>query len=209
MTPARLSPAADRNKHAILEALGKILPASGIALEIASGTGQHVAWFAHNLPQWQWQPSDIGRDGFADIAVHTTALDNVLEPRVLDVLKSPWMDDSNARFDAIYCANMIHISPWATTAALMHGAALHLAPHGLLITYGPVLESDVPTAEGNLHFDASLRSQNPDWGIRDLGDVEAEATTAGIKLVQRIALPANNLLLVWAINQQQRPTAPA
>ena len=200
MTPARFSPAADRNKHAILDALRLVLPASGRALEIASGTGQHIAWFAQNLPLWQWQPSDAGSDGFADIAAYTAGLANVQAPSLLDVLKTPWMGDASARLDAIYCANMIHISPWATTQALMQGAAQQLAPQGVLITYGPYLEHDVATAEGNLQFNVSLQSQNPEWGIRHLDEVEHEAAQAGLKLAQRMAMPANNLLLVWAKN---------
>ena len=106
-----------------------------------------------------------------------------------------WAKDS--RFGAIYCANMLHISPWQTTTALMQGSAAHLAPGGVLITYGPYLEDAVATAEGNLSFDASLRAQNPAWGIRRLEDVMQVAAQAGLQLAQRHALPANNLLLVW------------
>lgn len=200
MTPARYSPAADRNKRAILKALLNVLPAAGHALEIASGTGQHIAWFAQHLPQWQWQPTDAGNDGFADIAAYTACLSNVQAPCLLDVLKAPWTGVASTRFDAIYCANMIHISPWSTTTALMQGAVRQMTPQGVLITYGPYLERDVSTADGNLNFDASLRSQNPEWGIRHLEAVEQEAAQAGLKLVQRMAMPANNLLLVWAIN---------
>ncbi len=198
MTTAHFSPAADRNKQPILEALQARLPASGKALEIASGTGQHVAWFAQHLPQWEWQPTDATREGFASIAAHTAGLRNVQAPCLLDVLNTPWMEDGRIQFDAVYCANMLHISPWATTAALMHGAAQVLAPGGVLLTYGPYLEDEVTTAEGNLHFDASLRTQNPAWGIRRRDAVEREAAKAGLKLVQRVALPANNLLLLWA-----------
>jgi hypothetical protein len=100
-------------------------------------------------------------------------------------------------FDAIYCANMLHIAPWPTCAALMQGAARHLAHGGMLITYGPYLEAGVPTSPGNLGFDRDLRLQNPAWGIRQREDVELEASRAGLRLAQRFAMPANNLLLVW------------
>ena len=199
ITGARFSPAADRNKHAILQALQSLLPPSGRALEIASGTGQHVAWFAGHLPQWHWQPTDATPEGFADITGHTAGLCNVQAPRVLDVLKTPWLDGATLRFDAIYCANMIHIAPWATTTALLQGAAQRLAPNGVLLTYGPYLEDGVPTSEGNLSFDASLRMQNPEWGLRKREAVAQEAAQAGFGLVQRIAMPANNVLLVWAL----------
>ena len=192
------SPAADRNKHPILQALLKLLPAQGKALEIASGTGQHIAWFASHLPGWTWQPSDAITESHAAITGYAESLHapNVLKPCVLDVLRAPWFDP-DTRFDAIYCANMLHSSPWATTRALMQGSAQHLVPGGVLITYGPYLEDGVPTAEGNLAFDASLRAQNPAWGIRRLEDVAQAANEAGLQRVQRHALPANNLLLVW------------
>jgi hypothetical protein len=102
-----------------------------------------------------------------------------------------------AQVDAIYCANLIHIAPWACGTALMQGAARHLAPQGLLITYGPYLEDGVPTASGNRAFDADLRARNPAWGLRRREDVQAEAARAGLVLRERVAMPANNLLLVW------------
>jgi len=115
------------------------------------------------------------------------------------VLQTPWPLPPNRPqgYDAIYCANMLHISPWATCAALMRGSARHLAPQGLLITYGPYLEDGVPTAPGNLAFDASLQEQNPAWGLRQRSAVEAVAAQAGLVLRQRFAMPANNLLLLW------------
>ena len=197
------SPAAERNKQPILEVLRKVLPASGSALEIASGTGQHVAWFAAGLPLWTWQPSDAHPGGFDSIAAwaRQQGVSNVRPPLRLDVLAARWLaiDDArfDARFDAIYYANMLHISPWATCPALMHGSARHLAPGGRLITYGPYLESGVPTSPGNLAFDDSLRAQDAAWGIRPLEDVKREAARAGLQLSERYALPANNLLLVW------------
>ena len=192
------SPAAERNKTPILQSLQALLPAQGKALEIASGTGQHAAWFASHLPGWIWQPSDATAESHAAITGYAESLQvrNVLAPCVLDVLHTPWLS-SDARFDAIYCANMLHISPWATTAALMQGSARHLSPGGLLITYGPYLEDGLPTAEGNLSFDASLRAQNSTWGLRRLEDVKQEAARAGLHLMERRAMPANNLLLVW------------
>ena len=192
------SPAAERNKQPILDLLRQMLPTQGRALEIATGTGQHVVWFAANLPHWSWQPSDAQPGGLPSIAARVAQLDssNVRAPLLLDVMAAHWLPD-DVRFDAIYCANMLHISPWATCAALMRGSARHLAPGGVLITYGPYLEDDVPTSAGNLAFDQSLRAQNPAWGIRRSKDVEREAAGAGLQLSARHAMPANNLLLVW------------
>jgi SAM-dependent methyltransferase len=202
MPATAFSPAADRNKQAILEVLRQVLPASGHALEIASGTGQHVAWFAGALPEWTWQPTDAQASALPSIAarIAQAGLTNVLQPRQLDVLAPQWPMDGgafNEPFDAVYCANMLHISPWDTCAGLMHGCARHLAPGGLLVLYGPYLEDDVPTAAGNIAFDRSLRSQNPAWGIRRLEDVRQEAERAGLSLWERHAMPANNLVLVF------------
>ena len=202
MLTAPHSPAADRNKQPILDALRTILPASGLALEIASGTGQHVAWFAAALPGWTWQPSDADADMLPAIAARTAeaGLANVLPPVLLDVLAPQWPSQAPpfARsFDAVYCANMLHISPWATCPALMQGCARHLAPGGVLVTYGPYLEDDVVTAPSNLAFDESLRSRNPEWGLRRLEAVAEEARRAGLRLRERHAMPANNVLLVF------------
>jgi hypothetical protein len=198
MPSPNFSPAADRNKQAILDVLRKVLPDQGHALEIASGTGQHVAWFAAGLPRWTWQPTDAMPIALDSISawVAEQGLANVRPPRVLDVMAPEWLPASE-QFDLIYCANMLHISPWATCAALMQGSARHLAADGVLLTYGPYLEDDVPTSEGNLSFDKSLRAQDPAWGIRHREEVEREAARAGLCLKARHAMPANNLLLVW------------
>ena len=194
------SPAADRNKQPILAALRQLLPGRGDALEIASGTGQHVVWFAAGLPGWRWQPTDVQPAALESIAkqVAQHGLTNVRPPLRLDVMAPRWLPDE-ARFDAIVCVNMLHIAPWATCAALMQGSARHLAAGGVLITYGPYLEDGVPTAEGNLAFDRSLRAQDAAWGLRRREDVEREAAQAGLHLAARQAMPANNLLLVWSM----------
>jgi hypothetical protein len=202
MTELPRSPAAERNRQPIFEVLRQVLPATGRALEVASGTGQHVVWFASGLPHWSWQPTEAQTGALAPIAerVARTGLNNVQSPLRLDVLAPHWFDPQT-QFDAIYCANMLHISPWSTCAALMQGSALHLAPGGVLITYGPYLEDDVVTSGGNLAFDLGLRAQNPAWGIRRRVDVEQQAACAGLRLAQRHALPANNLLLLWSVRE--------
>ena len=202
MPPPDFSPAADRNKQAILIALALVLPERGSALEIASGTGQHAAWFAAGLPHWTWQPSDAQPGALPSIAqwVAQQGVPNVRPPLLLDVMAPRWLPDE-ARFDLVFCANMLHIAPWATCAALMQGSARHLAPGGRLVTYGPYLEDGVATSAGNLAFDDSLRAQNPAWGLRRREDVEKEAARAGLQLSARHALPANNLLLVWTLMQ--------
>ena len=192
------SAAADRNKHHILDVLREVLPAQGSALEIASGTGQHVTWFATGLAKWTWQPTDAVPTALDSISawVAEQGLHNVCAPLLLNVMAPEWLADG-AQFDLIYCANMLHIAPWATCAALMQGSARHLAPGGVLMTYGPYLEVDVPTSEGNLAFDQSLRIQDAAWGIRRKEDVAQEAARAGLRLLTRRAMPANNLILMW------------
>jgi SAM-dependent methyltransferase len=200
MPQADFSPAADRNKQAILELLLQLLPERGDALEIASGTGQHVAWFAAGLPHWTWQPTDADPGALDSIAAWVAGqhLTNVHPPMLLDVMGPDWLPPGE-QFDLIYCANMLHIAPWASCAALMQGSARHLAPGGLLITYGPYLEDDVATSSGNVAFDHSLRERDLAWGIRRREDVEQEAALAGLQLVARHAMPANNLLLLWSM----------
>ena len=173
-----------------------MLPARGVLLEIASGTGQHAAHCSAGLPGWQWLPSDFEASALPSIAAWCAGLARVGVPLQLDVLQPHWPGVPET-VDAIYCANMIHIAPWACCAGLMRGAARHLSAPGLLITYGPYLEDGVPTSPGNLAFDADLRARDPAWGLRRLEGVAHEAVAAGLRLRERVAMPANNLLLAW------------
>jgi ubiquinone/menaquinone biosynthesis C-methylase UbiE len=202
------SPSADRNKQPILDVLQKLLPRKGTALEIASGTGQHVAWFAKNMLDWTWQPTDFHPGALLNIEMRANDADlvNVLESVQLDVCNEPWFAQGSAlaaafakpSFDLILCINMLHIAPWAACPALMRGASQYLAPGGVLVTYGPYFEADVTPTPSNVEFDISLREQNATWGIRQITDVTQEAANAGLHLRERHAMPANNLLLVWA-----------
>jgi Protein of unknown function (DUF938) len=194
--PRRHSPAAERNRTPILAELQRLLPARGLLLEVASGSGQHAAFCAGALPGWQWLPSDFDADALPSIRAWCAGLPNVLPPVPLDVLQPHW-PGVPATVDAMFCANMIHIAPWECCAGLMQGAARHLAPQGLLLTYGPYLEDEVATSPGNVAFDADLRARCPAWGLRRREDVEQVAAQAGLVLRDRVAMPANNLLLAW------------
>lgn len=196
------SPAAERNRQPILEQLLALLPASGQALEIASGSGQHAVAFAAALPGWTWQPTEpqAGLCPLIDERARRLGLTNVRPAQRLDVLEPRWFPDGPASqhgFDLIYCANLLHIAPWTCCEALMRGAVRHLRPSGRLVTYGPYLEDGVPTSEGNRLFDESLRARDPRWGLRRLEDVTRVAHAAGLRLATRQPMPANNLLLVW------------
>jgi SAM-dependent methyltransferase len=190
------SPAAERNREPLLAALQALLPAQALVLEIASGTGQHAEHFAAAQPGWRWQPTEADAASLPTITARTASLPNVSPARLLDVLHWPPLPELGA-FDAVYCANMIHIAPWAACPALMQGAARALKPGGLLALYGPFLFDDAPNPPSNLAFDADLRRRNPAWGVRRFADVVQQAEAAGLRLTQRIAMPSNNWLLAF------------
>lgn len=177
---------------AIADTLRGVLPLSGAVLEIASGSGEHAAYFAGEFPALDWQPSDPDADARVSIAAWCDGIDNVLPPLDIDAVSATWPVE---RADAVLCINMVHISPWEATIGLMAGAARVLSAGSPLILYGPFLQYDVPTAQSNLQFDASLRARDPRWGIRSVDAVRGAA--AGFALDATIAMPANNLLLVF------------
>ena len=193
---AQTAPAVARNRDPILAVLRRVLPAQGTVLEIASGTGEHAVHFAGALPGMTWQPTDPDVAALRSIAAwrETARLPNLLAPLELDVTSAVWPVQ---RADAMVCINMIHISPWRAAEELMAGAARVLAPGGVLFLYGPYKEGDAPTAPSNEAFDASLRARNPEWGVRDLDDVKALAEREGLDFVERVAMPANNLSVVF------------
>jgi hypothetical protein len=177
--------------------LRRVLEPDARVLEIASGAGEHAAFFAAALPGVRWQPSDPdagARDSIAAWRDHA-GLPNLHAPVALDAADPASWPDAPA--DAIVCINMAHISPWAATEGLVAGAAARLPRGGQLFLYGPYLEADVPTAPSNLAFDESLRARDPAWGLRRLEDVVALAARCGLRLAERIAMPANNLCLVF------------
>ena len=188
------APSAERNKQPILEVLQRVLPASGLVLEIGSGTGQHVAHFAGALPGLTFQPSEMDTARHASIRAWTQGLANVRAPLAFDVSRLPWPVTAA---DAMVCINVIHISPWEATLALMQGAGALLPPGGVLVTYGPYRREGRHTAPSNEAFDADLRSRDPSWGIRDLEAVEEVARTHGLTLEEVAAMPANNFTLVF------------
>jgi SAM-dependent methyltransferase len=189
-------PAPERNKAPILEVLGRVLPPAGTLLEIASGTGQHAAYFAEQLPAWVIQPSDIDSENLESIEAWVTdaRLPNLRRPFRLDVLAADW---GLGRVDAVYCANMIHIAPPACTEGLIAGAGRHVADGGHFVLYGPFRVGGEHTAPSNAAFDADLRGRNPGFGVRDLEAVQTSATAAGFTLIERVAMPANNFTLIF------------
>jgi len=190
-----VSPVVQRNRDPILEVLRRVLPARGAVLEVASGTGEHAVYFAAALPELRWQPTDPdprSRWSIASWTEHTGA-PNVAPPLALDT-RAAWPVDAA---DAVVAINMVHISPWPATLALLDGAARVLPPGGPLVLYGPYRVDGAHTSPGNTAFDAALRERDPEWGIRDVADVAAAAAAVGLPLVERVPMPANNQSLVF------------
>lgn len=193
----RESPAAARNSEPILAVLQAHLPARGRVLEVASGTGQHAVAFAAALPGLHWTPSDPSEEARSSIAAWSaeSAAPNLGTALALDVLDpASWPDGP---FQALVCINMVHISPWAATEGLMTLAGRTLALGGLLVLYGPFREADVPLAPSNAAFDDSLKSRDPEWGLRDRDAVVAAAKAQGLVLTRRVEMPANNIMLLF------------
>lgn len=198
MDARRHAPAAERNREPILGVLRRLLPARGTVLEIASGTGQHVAHFAAALPDLVFQPSDRSDRDFASIVAWCADAGpgNVRAPILLDVTADPWPAAVGTP-DAIFCANMIHIAPWEACLGLLRGAGAHLAPGGVLVTYGPYKVGGAHTSPTNEAFDRDLRARDPRWGVRDLDEVARVAAAHGLELEEHVAMPANNLSVVF------------
>jgi hypothetical protein len=192
----RFAPATERNREPILAVLSRVLPAAGLILEIASGSGQHAAYFAPGLPGRTWQPTDADPAALASIAAWREQMpcEGLLPPLALDVCEPRWPLEAAA---AIVNINMIHISPWRACVSLLRGAARLLSPGQVLYLYGPFMRDGAHTAPSNASFDASLRAQNPAWGVRDLGAVTEVAQLAGFELDEIVEMPANNLSVVF------------
>jgi SAM-dependent methyltransferase len=190
------SASTNRNREPILDVLRRVLPAQGVVLEIASGTGEHVTFFAHALPDLHWQPSDpapLHRESIRAWGAASGST-NIAPPIALDVEQSTW---PITRADAILNLNMIHIAPWSAAEALFRGAAHLLPPEGVLFLYGPYRRGGQHTADSNQRFDERLRGEDPRWGVRNLEDVVASAGQAGFAPPEVVEMPANNLSLVF------------
>ncbi len=190
------APATVRNRDFILDVLRDVLPTTGIILEIASGSGEHVVHFARNFPSLAFQPSDPEPDALRSIAawVKAAQVTNVRAPIVLDASQSPL---PIASAEGIICINMVHISPWDAALGLIRGAAAILPPGSPFYLYGPYKREGFATTPSNQAFDRSLRDHNPTWGLRDLEAVAAIAQSVGFSAPTITEMPANNLSVVF------------
>lgn len=193
---ALVAPAVARNRDVILQVLARLLPPAGRVLEIASGSGEHAVHFARALPALLWQPSDPALAALRSIAAHAraAALPNLQPPVRLDAGAAEWPVE---RADAMVAINLIHIAPWSVAEGLMAGAGRVLPAGGLLILYGPFTVDGAHTAPSNAAFDADLRERDPLWGLRDVDAVAAAGAGRGLRLIERVAMPANNLVLAF------------
>ena len=198
MAPSkRHAPATERNREPILEVLSRLLTTPGaLVLEIASGSGEHAAWFAAKLPHVTWQPSDVDAEARASIDAWAgeAGVANVKPAIALDAAAAKWPE---MRADAIVCINMIHIAPPEACEGLLRGASTLLAWGAPLFLYGPFKVYGEHTAPSNARFDEDLRARNPTWGVRNLDDVIVRAAANGLAHEETVAMPANNLSVVF------------
>ncbi len=192
----RSAPAVARNRQPILDVLRRVLPTEGTLLEIGSGTGEHTCFFARAFPAITFQPTDVGPDALTSIETWRAEaeLPNIRAARRLDASAENWSIDP---IDVIFCANVIHISPWSVCEGLFRGAERYLRPGGRLITYGPYKISGQHTAPSNAEFEVWLKAQDERFGVRNLGDLERLAGAHQLRLSEKVPMPANNFTLIF------------
>jgi len=187
--------ACERNKEPILGVLREVCREPGTVLEVGSGTGQHAAWFARQLPHLAWQPTDVpGALGSIEAWRGEAQLGNLMPARALDLFDEAW---PLARADYVVCINTLHIAAAAATPRLFAGAARVLAPGGTVCLYGPFRYRGRTLEPSNARFDEWLRARDPASGVREFEWVDEQARLAGFTLVEDRAMPANNRLAWW------------
>jgi SAM-dependent methyltransferase len=195
-----------RNHEPIWAVLQKFLAnKSGDVLEAGSGTGQHVVHFAKQTPDITWWPSDLNERHLKSIEAWRAhaALPNIRPPLQIDLTDPAWckaMHDGSGpgKLLAVFCANVIHIAPWRVAEGLFAGAARYLRDDGRLFLYGPFKRDGKHTAMSNAVFDTSLREQDAEWGVRDIGELSTLAEKVGLTLIEAVPMPANNMIVAFA-----------
>jgi len=198
-------PATIRNRDSIASVLRNYISTNGLLLEIASGSGEHGVFFQKIFPSIIWQTSDpelVHRKSINSWIKHEGLFSKMPQPLDLDVEMRPWpiTKEIRALIKGIVCINMIHISPWTCTKALFAESKSYLHQNNFLLLYGPFLRKEIQTSQSNLHFDQSLKSLNPLWGLRDLDDVNKVALKYGFNQEKTIEMPANNLSIIYRLN---------
>lgn len=191
-------PHAERNAETIGAVLTRYLPAKGTLLEVASGTGQHAVTLAPRFPGLTWLTSDpwqVSRESINGWLIHT-GVQNVRSPLDLDVTAPDWETGLPRPISAIYASNLLHITPWAVTLGLFRGAANLLAADAPMCIYGCFKRDGRHLSDANAEFDANIRGENPQWGVRDLDAVDAAAKAAGLSLADIVDMPRENFMLI-------------
>ena len=203
-----------RNHEPIWAVLQRLLAGkSGDVVEAGSGTGQHVVHFASHTPDITWWPSDLNEQHLKSINAWRahSGLSNIRPPLRIDLSDPAWCPEMRdggqgsllaapGQLLAVFCANVVHIAPWRVAEGLFAGAGRYLRADGRLVLYGPFKRDGQHTAISNAVFDTSLRDNNPEWGVRDIADLEKLAATAGLVLIETVKMPANNLILAFGRN---------
>jgi hypothetical protein len=195
MSSIPYSSAAERNRQPILDQLHRWLPDRGTALEIGSGTGQHAVFFSQNLPGLFWQPSDrdVNLPGL-ETCFEAECNERILPLLKLDVIRDPW---PGRPYEAAYSANTAHIMPWDAVVAMFAGVSTHLIPQARFCLYGPFNIDRCFTSDSNAAFDAHLRAEDSQMGIRDMAKIESLANLHHMELEHKLVMPANNFMLVF------------
>jgi SAM-dependent methyltransferase len=199
------SPVFHRNFEPMLAVLQRVLTGRrGHVLEIGSGTGEYAVGFAEAMPALSWWPSDPNAQHLKSIEAwrRFSELANVEPPLSLDVTAADWPLGGEAQppqrgLAAVVSMNVIHIAPWAVCEGILRVAGQCLEHGGLLVLYGPYKRDGAHTAESNATFDAALRRENPEWGVRDLDEVAKAAEAHGLRLAEIVEMPANNLTVIF------------
>jgi len=199
------SDASERNKEPILEVLESQFPKRGYVLEIGSGTGQHIVFFAAKMKTLKWQPSDLAENLPGLTArIDAEGSDNIKPPIELDVRdeeSSSWPDRV---LSAVYSANTAHIMDWHAVRAMFKGVGSRLKERGVFCLYGPFNDSGKYTSDSNRAFDLQLKSQDPEMGLRDVSSLEALANKNNMDLADQVRMPANNQVLVFRLKDRRR-----
>lgn len=199
------SEACERNKEPILEVLEQYLPQRGFVLEIGSGTGQHVVFFAASLTSLKWQPSDVEENlPGLNARIEAEGSDNIKPTITLNVLDGDAAAWPDRVLSAAFSANTAHIMGWAAVRAMFEGVGKRLKERGIFVLYGPFNDGGKYTSDSNRAFDLQLKSQDPEMGLRDVQSLETLASKNNMHLLDQVRMPANNQALIFRRNDNAR-----
>jgi len=196
----KFSPSVQRNRDVIRDVFLELMPNKGHALEIASGSGEHVVHIASKAPNLIWHGGDPDQDSRHSLTawIEHSQLSNLMPPHDIDVTNDHWGISEERHYDIILSINMIHIAPFKAATGLFTGVKRRLTKEGKLFLYGPFMHNGEHTSPSNIAFDQSLRTRNPMWGVRDLDlEIIPLAKKHDLQIDQIRKMPANNLVVTF------------